>query len=194
MGKSRVTLALSAVSLIVAACNSGSASTTEALLPTSAATVSVLPTPSSETTRASETLVDAGCEVFDADALGRLTPISNALQLVESAGDAGNLTCNFVGTGGGLDTGVRIEVDSISSHPEGHFTTPGQVESAITVADRPGVGSGRGTLRIRLDETRGMTLEVTIRAIGSAGVLPRDGEYLDIRDTIAMYVISALNQ
>ncbi len=137
-------------------------------------------------------LVPGGCDNFDGVILAAFSPIERPLTLVESRSDSENLTCNFVGTDGGLDTAVRIVVELRSAHRESFFTTAAEFESAIEIAGRPGVGTGRGTLRIQLDDRRGMTLAVTIRALSSSASAPRDGEYLSIRDAIATYLIDGL--
>lgn len=194
MHKTRAALALLAVTGSLAACATESVSTTEALLATTPpSTTTALEPPITETPAAGQEFVAGGCRVFAAAELGRLTPIGRPLQLVEEASDAASLTCNFVRAGDGLDTGVRIEIVLLSSLPDGHFTTAGQLESPVTIGDTPGVGTGRGALRLALDDTRGLTLAVTIRSISSTGVIPRDGEYLDIRDTVAAYLVDALN-
>jgi len=131
--------------------------------------------------------------LFDGVELGELSPLDRPLALIEDTSIATRLTCNFVGTTGELDTGIRVEVELVSAHPDGHFTEPGEFESAITIGLTAAVGTGRGTLRAQLDDERGMTLEVTIRALTSLAVPPRDGEFLEIRDRVAAYLIDRLN-
>ncbi len=137
-------------------------------------------------------LVPRGCTAFDPEELGTLTPIGRPLALVESRSESENLTCNFVGTADGLDTGVRIEVDLLTAHAEGHFSTAGQFESLQSLGGMQGVSFGRGSFRAALDEERGITIVVTIRTISSSAVPPRDGEFVDIRDNVVAYAIRAL--
>lgn len=138
-------------------------------------------------------LVPDGCDNFDGAILAGFSPIELPLALVESRSEPERLTCNFVGTDGSLDTAVRVVVELLSAHRESFFTTAGELESAIEIAGRVGVGTGRGTLRVQLDDRRGMTLAVTIRALSSSARAPRDGEYLSIRDAIAAYLIERLD-
>lgn len=123
----------------------------------------------------------------------RILPIELPLTLVEWRSEPGNLTCSLIGTDGGLDTAVRSVVELRGAHRESFFATAAEFESVIEIAGRPGVGTGRGTLRIQLDQRRGMTLSVTIRALSSSATAPRDGEYLSIRNAIASYVIGRLD-
>lgn len=175
------------------ACSGTPAATTEPLLATT-------PPPNSSTApgstgvpaTAAVPLVPAGCAAFDGTELGELSPLQQPLDLIQESSGAGSLVCNFIGVADGLDTGVRIEVDLLVDHPEGHFVTPGQVESPVQIAGLAGVGSGRGNLRLQLDDTRGLTLAVTIRALSSKATLPRDREYLDLRDAIAAYLVGRL--
>ena len=134
-------------------------------------------------------LVPGGCDNFDGATLAEFSPIERPLTLVESHSDSASLTCSFVAT----DGAVRVVVGLRSAHRESFFTTAAESESAIEIAGRPGVGTGRGTLRIQLDDRRGMTVAVTIRALSSSATAPRDGEYLSIRDAIAAYLIGGLD-
>ena len=195
MGVARVRYGLAFV-LLVAGCSGGGVTTTEALRATTEAptTSSVASTTSTsqppETTAAP--LVTAGCGAFDAAELTALSPIDNELALLENSSNAEELVCNFVGVADGLDTGIRIEVARVEDKPDGHFDTPGEVESAIELVGRPGVGSGRNLVRILLDDDTGVTVTVTIRSLSSSATIPRDGQYLDIRDAVAVYIIGQL--
>jgi len=191
MRSNRLAIALVA---LLAACSSGSVSTTEAL---TATTSTQATTADSTTTTTSDTspvppLIAAGCALFDSAALTELSPIDSPLALLENTSNADRLVCNFVGVSAGLDTGVRLQVERVVDKPDGHYTTAGEFESGLELAGKPGVGSGRGDVRLLLDEDTGLTLAVTIRSLSSAASVPRDGEFLEIRDAIARYLVREL--
>jgi hypothetical protein len=180
------------VALFVTACSGWSApAATQA--PSAPAATTAPNAPNPENGNDGPELVPGGCDIFDGTTLGEFSPIERPLALIESHSDADRLTCNFVGTADGLDTAVRVLVGLRSARDEGFFRTAGESESEIEIAGNPGVGTGRGTLRIQLDDHRGMTLAVTIRALSAAAVAPRDGEFLAIRDAIATHVVGVID-
>lgn len=191
MSKIRGAPGIWAAALLLSACSTGGTPTTEALLVTSLVAASPTNPATTTLTDVSPPLVPAGCAVFDPEELGTLTPIGR-LALVESRSESENLTCNFVGTADGLDTGVRIQIDLLTAHADGHFSTAGQFESLQTLDGVQGVSFGRGSFRAPLDSDRGITIVVTIRKLSSSAVPPRDGEFLDIRNNIVSYVTKAL--
>ncbi|NND03391.1 MAG: hypothetical protein HKN91_11445 [Acidimicrobiia bacterium] len=189
-------LARTAVALLglLTACGSA-VTTTEQLL--DASTTAATSTTATAASTAPETsqaapLISAGCNSFDSLALTDLSPIDNELALLEDSSTADSLVCNFVGVQDGLDTGIRIEVERVADQPEGHYVTPGQVESPVELAGYSGVGSGRGLIRLQLSEDIGVTIAVTIRSLSSSATIPRDGAFLDIRDAVATYVAGQL--
>ena len=178
---------------LFAACAS-TVTTTEPLID---AATTVPPTTAPATTAAPDTsqatpLIAAGCASFDSLTLTDLSPIDNELALLEDSSTTDSLVCNFVGVEAGLDTGIRIEVERVADQPAGHYTTPGEVESAIEITGFSGVGTGRGNIRLQLNDEIGVTIAVTIRSLSSSATIPRDGAFLDIRDSVATYVAGQL--
>lgn len=182
-----------ALTALLAACSS-TVTTTEPLID---AATAAPPTTASATTTPPGTspappLVPSGCDTWDAATLTDLSPITNPLALIENTSTADKLVCNFIGVSDGIDTGIRIEIERVADQPNGHYTTAGGFESELELAGKRGVGSGRGLIRLLLDEDKGLTLAVTIRSLSSDGTIPRDGAFLDIRDAIATYLVREL--
>lgn len=190
--------AVAILSLVIAACSGSGTTTTEPLIATTQPPVTGIDTSTttSSTTSAPDTtaspLIATGCETFDAATLTDLSPVTNPLALLENTSTSTRLVCNFVGVSDGLDTGIRVEIELVSDQPDGHYTTAGEFESELELAGKPGVGSGRGNVRLQLDDETGMTLAVTIRSLSADATIPRDGEFLEIRDAIAEYLVSEL--
>ncbi len=181
-----------AIVAIFTACSS-TVSTTEPLIDS---VTTAPPTTAAATTQPPPTvvapLVDEGCASFDSLALTDLSPIDNELALIEDGSTADGLVCNFVGVEEGLDTGIRIQVERVADQPDGHYFTPGQLESPVELAGFKGVGFGRGNVRLQLTDEIGVTIVVTIRSLSSSATIPRDGAFLDFRDEIAIYVAKQL--
>jgi len=175
----------------LSACDAGAEPTTTTMVASSL--VSDIPEPTTTvTTTLGFPVVGDICGLFDGEELGTLTALNLPLALVQAEESASRVMCSFIGTGDGVDAGVRVEVDPLDSRSAGYFRTAGEFETELDVAGMAGVGTGRGSLRAEVSGVGGLTLTVTLRTLSAEATPLRDGEHLEIRDAVAAYVVDRL--